>query len=223
MRATSTRKVLCSRNLTAACGGYPTAPDGLQVDHRHPEDLPGGECLCDRTRQGYGDRSGCWRIGTTLAGTASLAQPVDTARIAAGSPNDWLTYHGAYNGWNYSGLDQINPSNVKDLAVAWIHVPGRSTRGLQSVPLVADGVLYYTGSYSRVFALEWRHRRGDLVVLPGTRRHAGGASDALAVQPRRRARPGQGVRRHGGRTADRARHEDRQGRLGHQAAGLRRS
>ena len=76
------------------------------------------------------------------------------ARIAAGSPNDWLTYHGAYNGWNYSGLDQINPSNVKDLAVAWIHVPGRSTRGLQSVPLVADGVLYYTGSYSRVFALD---------------------------------------------------------------------
>ena len=79
---------------------------------------------------------------------------MDTARIAAGSPNDWLTYHGAYNGWNYSGLDQINAGNVKDLSVAWIHVPGRSTRGLQSVPLVADGVLYYTGSYSRVFALD---------------------------------------------------------------------
>ena len=31
--------------------------------------------------------------------------------------------------------------------------PGRSTRGLQSMPLVADGVLYYTGSYSRTFAL----------------------------------------------------------------------
>ena len=32
--------------------------------------------------------------------------------------------------------------------------PGTSTRGLQSMPLVADGVLYYTGSYSRVFALD---------------------------------------------------------------------
>ena len=82
------------------------------------------------------------------------AQPVDTARIAAGNPNDWLTYHGSYNDWNYSGLDQINTNNVKDLSIAWIHVPGKSTRGLQSVPLVADGVLYYTGSYSRVFALD---------------------------------------------------------------------
>src|SRR6185312_12022943 len=36
-------------------------------------------------------------IGTTFSGTAAWAQPVDSARIAAGSPNDWLTYHGAYN------------------------------------------------------------------------------------------------------------------------------
>ena len=42
-----------------------------------------------------------------------------------------------------------HPATIKDLGVAWIHVPGRSTRGLQSVPLVADGVRYYTGSYSR--------------------------------------------------------------------------
>ena len=27
-------------------------------------------------------------------------------------------------------------------------------RGLQSTPLVADGVLYYSGSYSRIFALD---------------------------------------------------------------------
>jgi PQQ-dependent dehydrogenase (methanol/ethanol family) len=92
-------------------------------------------------------------VGAVVAAVPGHAQPVDTGRIAAGSPNDWLTYRGAYNGWNYSGLDQINASTVKDLSVAWLHVPGRSTRGLQSVPLVADGVLYYTGSYSRVFAL----------------------------------------------------------------------
>src|SRR3974390_175471 len=46
-------------------------------------------------------------LGTTLGGLPSRAQPVDTARIAAGGPNDWLTYHGAYNGWNYIGLDHI--------------------------------------------------------------------------------------------------------------------
>ncbi len=92
--------------------------------------------------------------GALIAATPSLAQQIDTARIAAGDPNDWLTYHGSYNGYHYSGLDQINAGNVKDLDVAWIHVPGHSTRGLQSMPLVADGILYYSGSYSRVFALD---------------------------------------------------------------------
>ena len=91
-------------------------------------------------------------IGAVTAGRV-VAQPIDTARIAAGSPNDWLTYHGSYNGWDYSGLTQINANNVQGLGVAWLHVPGKSTRGLQSMPLAADGVLYYTGSYSRVFAL----------------------------------------------------------------------
>jgi len=86
--------------------------------------------------------------------TAAVAAPVDTARIEANNPSDWLTYHGSYKGYDYSALDQINAFNVKDLQVAWTHVPGRSTRGLQSMPLVADGVLFYTGSYSRTFALD---------------------------------------------------------------------
>ena len=93
-------------------------------------------------------------VATLLSAASALAQPVDTARIAGGDPNDWLTYHQSYNGWSFSPLDQINANNVKDLEVAWIHVPGHSTRGLQTMPLVADGVLYYTGSYSRVFALD---------------------------------------------------------------------
>src|SRR5262245_36618171 len=81
-------------------------------------------------------------------------QPQDAALNAEAAQNDWLTYHGSYKSYHYSGLDQINTGNVKNLDVAWMHVPGRSTRGLQSFPLVADGVLYYSGSYSRVFALD---------------------------------------------------------------------
>src|SRR5664280_991293 len=92
-------------------------------------------------------------VGATLAASPSFAQTVDTARIEAGGQNDWLTYHGSYKSYHYSPLAQINTSNVGNLSVAWIHIPGRSTRGLQSMPLVADGVLCYTGSYSRVFAL----------------------------------------------------------------------
>ncbi|UFZ01865.1 PQQ-binding-like beta-propeller repeat protein [Bradyrhizobium ontarionense] len=92
-------------------------------------------------------------ITTTLVASAALAQTVDTARIEAGGQNDWLTYHGSYKSYHYSPLAQINAGNVANLGVAWIHIPGRSTRGLQSMPLAADGVLYYSGSYSRVFAL----------------------------------------------------------------------
>src|SRR3974390_2921011 len=92
-------------------------------------------------------------IAALFSISAASAQSVDTARIEAGGQNDWLTYHGSYKSYPYSPLAQINTSNVANLSVAWIHIPGRATRGLQSMPLVADGVLYYTGSYSRVFAL----------------------------------------------------------------------
>jgi alcohol dehydrogenase (cytochrome c) len=92
-------------------------------------------------------------LGTALGAGTLAAQTVDTQRIENPSPNDWLTYHGSYDSHHYSALTQINTQNVKNLQVAWIHIPGRSTRGLQSTPLVADGVLYYSGSYSRVFAL----------------------------------------------------------------------
>ena len=40
------------------------------------------------------------------------------------------------------------------LKAAWSHVASRSTRGLQSYPLVVDGVLYYSGSYNQVWALD---------------------------------------------------------------------
>jgi alcohol dehydrogenase (cytochrome c) len=94
----------------------------------------------------------------TLAGACSMStSDTGTPRAAMaepGSGNDWTTYHGTYQSWHYSPLTQINTNNVKRLRVAWVHHPGRSTRGLQSMPLVSDGVLYYTGSYSRVWAID---------------------------------------------------------------------
>ena len=84
------------------------------------------------------------------------ALAVDPSRLANAdqAPNDWLMYHGTYRSYHFSPLEQINAGNVKQLKVAWMHQPGRATRGLQSMPLVADGTLYYSGSYSRVFAID---------------------------------------------------------------------
>jgi PQQ-dependent dehydrogenase (methanol/ethanol family) len=102
--------------------------------------------------------SGC--AGVAFLAAAGLAPSpafaVDPQRLvtAEQNPDDWLSYRGGYRSYSYSGLDQINAGNVKSLHVAWQHFPGRTTRGLQSTPLVADGVLYYSGSYSRVFALD---------------------------------------------------------------------
>src|SRR3977135_3461944 len=86
----------------------------------------------------------------------ALAADLDSRRVADAdnNPADWLTYHGSYKSWHYSGLDQINADNVKNLKVACSHAMPRSTRGLQSFPLVADGILYYSGSYNQVYALD---------------------------------------------------------------------
>ena len=98
--------------------------------------------------------AGCAAMAlTAVLGGPGLA--ADTASLTTDqTKNDWLTHHGTYKSYHYSGLDQINATNVKNLEVAWTHFPGRTTRGLQSTPLVADGVLYYSGSYSRVYALD---------------------------------------------------------------------
>src|SRR5438270_5271780 len=97
-------------------------------------------------------------VATAFAAIAfsAGAADIDSQRLndADKNPADWLTYHGSYKSWHYSGLDQINADNVKSLKVAWSHAMPRSTRGLQSFPLVAYGVLYYSGSYNQLFALD---------------------------------------------------------------------
>ena len=70
------------------------------------------------------------------------------------NPNDWVMYHQSYKSWHHSALDQINRSNVKNLKVAWMHTPGANKRGVQSFPLVIDGILYYTTSNSQIWALD---------------------------------------------------------------------
>lgn len=55
----------------------------------------------------------------------------------------------------YSPLDKINLKTVKKLVPAWtFSFGGEKQRGQESQPLVADGVMYVTGSYSRVFAID---------------------------------------------------------------------
>src|ERR1044071_6128400 len=68
--------------------------------------------------------------------------------------NDWPSYGGTHSSLRYSALDQINTSNVKSLAPAWIFQTGDYETGLQATPIVVDGVIYLSTSNAWVFALD---------------------------------------------------------------------
>src|SRR3546814_516880 len=59
----------------------------------------------------------------------------------------------SFNGDHYSKLDQINVNTVKDLKPAW-SFDFDTVRGQQSEPLVVDGVMYVSTSWSKVYALD---------------------------------------------------------------------
>ena len=69
-------------------------------------------------------------------------------------PEDWPHYHRTLEGGRYSPLSEIDSGNVGELRVAWAHQPGAINHGLQATPVVVDGVVYYSGSYNRVFAID---------------------------------------------------------------------
>lgn len=87
----------------------------------------------------------------------SAVEQVDDARLrgAASEPQNWLTYGGTYAEQRYSPLDQINTDTVNDLGLVWSFDP-ETTRGLEATPIVVDSVLYTTGSWSVVFAIDAR-------------------------------------------------------------------
>jgi len=81
--------------------------------------------------------------------TCAWSQALDGSTRA-----DWPHYGGTQAAWRYSALDQVNTSNVKNLAPAWIFQTGDASDGLQSTPLVLGGVMYVITPRNQVFALD---------------------------------------------------------------------
>ena len=55
----------------------------------------------------------------------------------------------------YSPLEIINKDNVKHMVPAWaFSLGGEKQRGQETQPLIHDGVMYITGSYSRMYAID---------------------------------------------------------------------
>jgi quinohemoprotein ethanol dehydrogenase len=66
---------------------------------------------------------------------------------------NWLSHGRDYSEQRYSPLDRINKHNVDTLGLAWEADVG-SRRGLESTPLVIDGKMYVTSTWSRVMAFD---------------------------------------------------------------------
>ena len=102
------------------------------------------------------------RIRSLLIGSpllmASLAfagpAQVDGPRIIAADqePGNWMSHGRTYDEQRYSPLDGVNAGNVGQLGVAWTTKLDIDS-GTEATPLVVDGVMYTTGAFSIVYAM----------------------------------------------------------------------
>ncbi len=92
-----------------------------------------------------------------LAGAAHAAVSNEEILQDPKNPQQIVTNGLGVQGQRYSPLDLLNVNNVKELRPVWaFSFGGEKQRGQQAQPLIKDGVMYLTGSYSRVFAVDAR-------------------------------------------------------------------
>ncbi len=113
-----------------------------------------------------------WAAGLALCGAPALAQgpakgsaehvravtsAVDGAAIRANEAHtrDWPSYGLDYAETRHSKLTQVNADNAKRLGLMWTYNL-ESTRGVQATPVVVDGIMYVTASWSIVHAVNVR-------------------------------------------------------------------
>jgi alcohol dehydrogenase (cytochrome c) len=105
------------------------------------------------------------------------ARPVTNQDLLDGlkDPGKWLMFGGDYGNQRHSPLTQITTQNVDRLTAQWLFQTGVAApgRGLETTPLVVDGMMYITGNNNSAWALDartgqavWSYRRG----LPTTLR-----------------------------------------------------
>jgi len=101
-------------------------------------------------------------IGTLLSVVVSSAYSVHAAGVTdemiandAKAPNNVLSWGMGTQGQRYSTLTQINTKTVSKLTPAWsFSFGGEKQRGQESQPLIYNGKMFVTGSYSRIYALD---------------------------------------------------------------------
>ncbi len=92
---------------------------------------------------------------------------------AASSSANFLHTNGNYNQTRYFPADQINTSNVGELRPAWIFQT-EVKESMETSPIIVDGVMYVTTSFSHVYALDaktgemywhYKHKMGPVTTF----------------------------------------------------------
>ena len=95
------------------------------------------------------------------AGPAPKAGALDLARLraASGEPGNWYTGGRDKDGTYFSPLKSIHAGNVGRLGFAWQYDLGAPRRGQEATPIVIDGVMYTSGTWGYVYALDAKSGR----------------------------------------------------------------
>jgi quinohemoprotein ethanol dehydrogenase len=90
-----------------------------------------------------------------LVGSGGRAAPLDDSglRNADHDAANWLMYGRTYDDHRFSPLTQINEHSIGKLGLVWSREFG-TTRGLEATPLVEDGIIYTSGNWSIVYAID---------------------------------------------------------------------
>ena len=99
---------------------------------------------------------------------------VDGAAIVANArtTNDWPSYGLDYAETRFSRLSQITTANVERLGLVWAYNL-ESLRGVEATPVVVDGIMYVSASWSVVHAIDTRTGQRLWVYDPEVPKEAG--------------------------------------------------
>lgn len=104
----------------------------------------------------------------------TVTNAIDGAAIIANAREgrNWLSHGLGYAETRFSPLREIDANNVKRLGLVWAYDLA-STRGVEATPLVIDGVMYVTASWSIVHAIDARTGKRIWTYDPKVPREAG--------------------------------------------------
>jgi len=151
--------------LALACGGDETGTPDVPSDSQVEDFLESIEPppLLDpieampipaRPRDSAGTKPPV-RESPEVAARRAAAGAIDDARLARADADlgNWIATGRDQGEQRFSPLTQVHANNAARLQLAWSFPTGLD-RGHEATPLAVNGVLYFTGSWSVVFALE---------------------------------------------------------------------